>query len=259
MSNDKRDHLYSARWGLTRAIDNEDYGEILDYVVKQIYAAKAGDITAVLEEEPDRPTEPHVPSTYNIPKIVRVPGIKFKKRGSFNTKSGKPEGLLVHYTVSGGTASSAKGVLGSLARRRLGCPVMAHDGTIYIPEDYDMFGDVVYHAGKSYWGGKSSMSQYLMGIEICNWGRLSTKTRAYAKHIRKVPADNMNMVHGDYEMYTPEQELCLKNLVLWMQDVLPDFKIANLCGHDEVSPGRKFDPGAALSLPMPKYRELFSK
>jgi N-acetyl-anhydromuramyl-L-alanine amidase AmpD len=210
-------------------------------------------------QEPDRPSvqpepimEPTEPNKngfkYSMPEIIRVPGIQFKTRGKFKTSSGKAKGVLVHYTVSGGTKASAIAVLKSLAKRGLGCPVMDHDGVIYVPEDYDLLSDVVYHAGKSAWLGKTGVSLYCVGMEICNWGKLNATTKPRAAKIR-------NDSNGDqYEAYTEKQEEALLNFILYVADSSPDYENEWLCGHHEVSPDRKTDPKASLSMSMDELR-----
>jgi N-acetyl-anhydromuramyl-L-alanine amidase AmpD len=244
VSKDIDDKLYTAKWHLQEAINTQNYGSLLDKAHDLIYQAKADSIT----EEPERPDVEIPGYSYKMPKIVVVPGIKFKTRGNFRTPTGEPEGVLVHYTVSGGTKQSAIAVLRSLAKRGLGCPVMAHDGTIYIPEGYDLMKDVVYHAGKSAWNGKTGMSAYLVGLEVCCWGRLNDKTRKYANVIRK--GDD-----GDYEAYTPEQEEGIRNFIMMVADMSGSFDPNMVLGHHEVSPGRKTDPKASLQAGMANLRK----
>ena len=242
--------LYSARWAITQAIE---YGnmEKLDYAADKILQAKSIYIEPI---EPDRPSDPPpVEHKYEMPKFVVVPGVKVKTHGHYRTNTGNAKGLVVHYTVSGGTVSSAKGVLSYLARKGLGCPVMGHDGTIYIPEGFDVLKDVAWHAGNSSWKGVSGLSRYCIGIEICSWGRLDKDTKPRAANIRTSKGED-NIVEGEYEAFTAKQEESLKNLVLWLADVNPEFDIEWLCSHDEISPGRKFDCGASLSSSMPQFR-----
>ncbi len=79
---------------------------------------------------------------------------------------------------------------------------------------------------------------------------------------RDLPADQVRYVErfqnreaGWYHRYTPEQEQALTDLLLWLKTNAPaifDFEL--VLGHDEVSPGRKNDPGGSLSLTMPDLR-----
>ncbi|MCP3684525.1 MAG: hypothetical protein GY861_17810 [bacterium] len=259
-----KDLLYSARWGITKGIDESDYSK-LDYAADKLIEAKA----LIIEEEfdePDRPdtTEQQINDLdkYEIPTIVKLPGIKYKKRGRYKTPSGFAKGLVVHYTVSGRTKRSARSIVNSLAKRGLGCMVMDEEGTIYIPDNFDIDEDVAYHAGPSQWKGKSGVSALCMGMEICNWGKLNSKTKPRADKIRK-SKDNDNIKAGEYEEYTmlKGQEEALINFILWQADTNPEFDIEWIVGHDEcaVPKGRKSDPGASLSMTMPELRELIRK
>lgn len=250
------DHLYSARWAITEAIENGDYAK-LDYATDKIVQAKADIIEPI---EPDRPDEtPDISISYQIPKIVVVPGVRFKTHGHYKTSSGKAKGLVVHYTVSGSFASSAKAVLAYLAKKGLGCMVMDNQGVIYIPENFDLMKDVAYHAGSSSWKGKSGISAYCMGMEICNWGKLDNETKNYAKEIRSHNGKD-NIIKGDYEPYTDVQEASLVNFIMWLADNNPEFSLDWLVGHDEICnpKGRKTDPGASLSMTMPEFRKHIS-
>lgn len=248
--------LYSARWGLNKAIEENDLTK-LDYAADMIAQAKADYLTSDLEE-PERPEEIPSKVAYEIPNIVEVPGIAYKKRGNFKTKTGKARGAVVHYTVSHGTPSSAKAVMQSLARRGLGCPVMDNEGTIYVPSGFDLTRDVAYHAGRSEWKGKTGISFYCIGLEICCWGRLTEKTKKYATEVRN-SVSFQNIKAGDYECFTPAQEKSLVNFLLWQLDVNPEFSIDWIVGHDEIAPNRKTDPGASLSLSMPEFRAHLEK
>lgn len=200
--------------------------------------------------EPDRPN-----AKYPRPDFVEVPGVKISTHGNYRTKTGKAEGLIVHYTVSGREASSAKSVLSYLARKGLGCMVMDAYGTIYVGDGFDFEKDVAWHAGSSAFGSKKGMSRYCMGMEICGWGRLTPESRKRAKTMRK--SDGHHNIHkGDYEPYTKEQEEALVNFILWYKQINPDFNIDMVLGHDEVCVpnGRKTDPGASLSKSMPDFR-----
>lgn len=180
---------------------------------------------------------------YEMPNIVRVPGVKYKIVGKYKTKTKQAKGLGVHYTVSGRTAQAAKNVVAYMAKKGLGCMVMDENGIIYVPENFNIQTDVAYHAGKSSWKGLSGMSYYLMGMEICCWGKGS----------------KVGPLRNKFQAYTPKQEAALVNFIKWQLDVNPEFSIDFVAGHHEISPGRKSDPGDSLSMTMPKFRELLKK
>lgn len=254
MSKEINDLIYTARWNLGEAVKRNDYGKFLDNAHDLISEAKAKSITD--EDEPERPdkTDDEIKEIedFEMPTIVEVPGISFKKRGHFRTPSGYAKGVLTHYTVSGRTKKSAIAVMRYLASKNLGCPVMDEDGIIYVPKGFDPFRDVAYHAGKSAWKGKSGMSSYMVGMEICCWG---LDPRGSDRRVSKGEA---NIVKGSYQKYTPAQEKALLNFTKLLAEKSPDFDIEWNAGHDEVATpkGRKQDPGASYSMTMPEHRKM---
>lgn len=207
----------------------------------------------VVVKEPDRPSP-----TYPQPSVVPVKGVKFNTHGFYRTKTGYAKGLVVHYTVSGRTPENAVGVLKYLAKQGLGCMVMDEDGTIYVAENFDFEKHVAWHAGTSTWKGLTGMSQYCMGMEICCWGRLTPESKKRAKTMRR-SGGSENIVAGEYEPYTVEQEEALIAFILWYAKKNPEFDVEYLIGHDECAKGRKSDPGASLSMSMPTLRTLIKK
>lgn len=256
--------LYTARWNASKAIEKlEAPGEIPYKEIELYIKSISGLMDKIADEsldnsqqEPDRPNNPPPAlKKYEIPNIVRVPGVKFVKRGNFKTKSGNARGLVVHYTVSGNEKKNALGVVNWLAQSKLGCLVMDKDGIIYAPEDYDFQKDVVFHAGRSSWLGHDNVSYYNIGMEICCWG-LGSKVGPFRES-----KGNANIIHGKYQAYTDKQEKSLINFCLWQLDVNPEFEIAWIAGHDEIAvpKGRKQDPGASLSMTMPEFRKLIKE
>ncbi len=202
--------------------------------------------------EPDMGKRP----LYEVPRMVAITDVKFKKRGRYRNPKGKAEGLIVHYTVSGRTPRSAIAVMKYLASKGLGCMVMDEAGTIYYPEDFDIERDVAYHAGSSKHGSKTGMSLHCMGMEICNWGKLDGRTIKFADDTKLFKNKKDNITPGTYELYTPAQMEALENFIMWQLDVNENFSLDMVLGHDEVAGHRgKTDPGGSLGMTMPEFRE----
>ena len=70
---------------------------------------------------------------------------------------------------------------------------------------------------------------------------------------------------GWYQKYTSAQEDSLIELLLWLKSQAPEiFSFDHVKGHDECCdeggrPGAKNDPGGALSMTMPEFRELLKR
>ena len=193
--------------------------------------------------------------------------------------SGYPQGAIVHFTAGGPDGlNTAKGGI----RNGFCFFVIAPDGTVYQNFDLNRWG---YHAGKSsHQKLGNSVSRFLVGIEVCNAGRLRQVDAStfrpwfndplhYQQAHEPIPAGvpnpardfkadavrfvekRHNRESGWYHKYTAAQEQALTTLLLWLQKNAPGiFKLEYVLGHDEVSPGRKNDPGGSLSMTMPEYR-----
>lgn len=132
-----------------------------------------------------------------------------------------------------------------------------------------------WHCGSSHYPGLgNNLSNRIVGIEVCNAGRLTktangfeswwnkdypegSKLRTYFQEaeVRRVEKAENVRVAGHFHAYTKEQEEALIDLLMWLYTNNPSvFKIDYIVGHDEISPGRKDDPGGALLCLMPELR-----
>lgn len=148
-----------------------------------------------------------------------------------------------------------------------------YDGTITQAFPLNKWG---YHCGESSWPplGKS-LSSKLVGIEVACAGKLEkakcpfSNSGVFKAWFHKNPSEYfqetevryMNKseipVPGFYHKFTKQQETSLVTLLLWLKSNNESvFSFDNVLGHDEISPMRKNDPGASLSMPMPKFREF---
>ncbi len=188
---------------------------------------------------------------------------------------GYPRGAVVHFTAG---RDDPRNDIRHAQKNGYCYFVIGPDGTVHQNFPLDRWGS---HAGASYWPilGQG-VSQHLVGIEICNAGKLEDLGNNHyrpwyneAKHLAKsgrqpdpaadFPADRVRMVTrkhnrqaGHYLKFSEMQEAALHTLLRWLQGNHPTvFSFDLVLGHDEVSPGRKSDPGGALSLTMPELRE----
>lgn len=248
------DHLWTARWAVKNNKTDVAYDEITDALTH------IGALKPEPAEEKDRPNDPmpeDFESGFTEPVFRVVKGVRFKTT-SYRTASGRFEGLVVHYTVSGRKEKNARGVVSYLASKGYGCMVMDEDGVIYIPEGFDVFRSAAAHAGDSAWNGRRGLNYYYAGMEICCWGK-DSKEGPFRES-----KGEANIISGRYQAYTEAQEKALSNFILWARARNPEFKLENVCGHDEARAaigkrGDKADPGASLSMTMPAYREHLKK
>jgi N-acetyl-anhydromuramyl-L-alanine amidase AmpD len=135
-----------------------------------------------------------------------------------------------------------------------------------------------YHAGASKYPGVSgTVSDELVGIEVQAAGTL----RKHGEHFypwwdngKNLPANRIsatdviyspkrgNIAAGHYHRFTAAQMLAMRRAICWLHLNWPSvFRLSLVVGHDEVSPGRKTDPGAALvtekgeAMTMPEFRD----
>jgi len=181
-----------------------------------------------------------------------------------------PRYVVMHYTAGGSAESSRDYMMLSPQEkaRRLGRSkpvygsahlVIGRQGECWqiVP-----FNRKARHAGTSRWNGLSSLNQYSIGIEIANYGwldrmgngdyRRATTPVFAAEDVVVGPMPGSTEVKG-WECYPEAQLQRLEEITAALLDHYPS--IEEVVGHQEISPGRKFDPGPAF--PMQRYRNLY--
>lgn len=170
-----------------------------------------------------------------------------KQSGEFADKL--PDTVIIHYTA-GGSLKSAVDTLMDPNVRASAHLVIGRQGEIrqLIP-----FNVVAWHAGKSKYKDRSGMNQYSIGIEIDNAGRLDKAGDTFVSWFgRKYPADQVKeAVHRHeaktsyWHVYTEEQITRVFSITGLLRE---KYGIRHILGHEEIAPGRKFDPGPAFPL-----------
>lgn len=161
-----------------------------------------------------------------------------------------PDTILIHYTAS----LDAESAIRELTRTGKG-GVSAHlvidrDGSPYQLLSFDSVG---WHAGISEWQGRKGVNPRSIGIEIVNAGRLEVREGAFytwsgqrVEDSEVLGATHRNEDFSSYwQLYTPEQ---IDTVRVLCQLLMQHYPIKYILGHEEVSPGRKVDPGPALPL-----------
>jgi N-acetylmuramoyl-L-alanine amidase len=164
-----------------------------------------------------------------------------------------PRYLVIHYTA-GGNAESSVNWLTSKISNASAHVVIGRDGAITQLVPFDT---IAFHAGVSSWHGLNGLNKYSIGIELDNAGKLmrhGNKWRAWfgseyddddvivATHIHESEP-------GGWHLFTPVQlEAALETSLT----IARHYGLRTILGHDEISPGRKSDPGPAF--PMGSFR-----
>lgn len=189
---------------------------------------------------------------------------------------GYPYGAIVHFTA-GQYSKGLENAISAISDSPYFFCSIGTDGRFVQANPLNQWG---YHAGESAWtiaGEKrSGVSNFLVGIEITNPGRLEVHNGKYytywdtafkqpldSQKVRVIEKNHDNILAGAYLPYTREQEETLVEFLLWAKANNPGvFDFDYVLGHDEVAGPkgigrwRKNDPGGALSMTMTEFRQL---
>ncbi len=191
-----------------------------------------------------------------------------QKRGTYPNKY--PRGMVLHWT-----AGHRNGLTeGNVLMRATGMLYLVGDqyGALAQSDPLSHWG---YHAGASaYPGLNGTVSDELVGLELQCWGKVSRNragnfvswSGAFVDPSEVVSVNRRaNIVAGYYQRLTEAQVNLARRTACWLHLNYPAvFSLDRVLGHDEVSPGRKADPGGSIvyegkSLTMPEFRELIKE
>jgi len=174
------------------------------------------------------------------------------KSGTIN-----PKYLVIHYTAGRSAQSSIDWFMNPQAQASAHL-VIGTDGKItqMVP-----FNKKAFHAGKSKWSGLNGMNSHSIGIELDNPGILmKTGSKWIAWFGKEYPASvviEAKHKHQDtaagWHIFTEKQiEACIKASKL----LVTHYQLADILGHEDISPFRKVDPGPAFPMESFKSKVL---
>ncbi len=168
---------------------------------------------------------------------------------------GLPDTIVVHYTAAR-SLESAVSTLRDPNIKASAHLVIGRDGKIVqiVP-----FNKIAWHAGTSEWDGRSGLNKYSIGIEIDNAGLLTKNGDIYKTWFgsKISPDDVFYGTHRNqsspayWHEYSEKQIKVVFDVCRELRD---KYGIKTIVGHEEISPGRKVDPGPAF--PLDKLRGL---
>jgi N-acetylmuramoyl-L-alanine amidase len=182
------------------------------------------------------------------------PGAAFDFQASPNVGDRfEPRYLVMHYTAGRSTAESVRW----LCARAAGASahlVIGRDGSVTQLVPFDR---VAWHAGPSRWQGLTGLNQHAIGIELDNAGRLTRQGGAWRAWFGATYTDDEVMeathkhetVSSGWHVYTPEQ---IDRSLEVAAALIRAYDLEDVLGHEDISPGRKSDPGPAF--PMASFR-----
>jgi N-acetylmuramoyl-L-alanine amidase len=187
-------------------------------------------------------------------RLVRDDGTPYRFVSTPNVSSGalKPTYLVMHYTA-GSSAQESINWLANPEAKASAHIVIARDGTItqMVP-----FNKVAWHAGKSSWKGTEGLNSWSIGIELDNPGKLARKngvwTSAFGgkykdEEVLEAVHKNETAKAGWYRYPAAQMEAARQLSKLLVQT----YGLKQVVGHEDISPGRKQDPGP--SFPWPEF------
>lgn len=162
-----------------------------------------------------------------------------------------PEIVVIHYAVTD-TARATAAVLDS--REYVSCHVTIDRTGLVIQQV--PFNRVAWHAGESLYRNRDKVSRFSLGIEISNPGPLERRGRSdeyYTTYGKRWTGEVVEGYHPNtpgrgwkyWAGYTPtELDLTAHLCELFRQT----YGITDIVGHDQIAPGRKYDPGPAFPM-----------
>jgi N-acetylmuramoyl-L-alanine amidase len=175
-------------------------------------------------------------------------------------QDGLPDTIVVHYT-GGSSIDSSISWLTNINAKASAHFVVGKDGKIV---QLAPINTITWHAGISKWNNRNSLNNYSIGIEIDNAGLLEKRANGYATWFNKrIPDEQVVLAkHKNkdkeeaWEAFTAQQIEAVECLC---SALIQKYNIKEILGHDDISPGRKVDPGPAFPLVKLRDKILFGR
>jgi N-acetylmuramoyl-L-alanine amidase len=181
--------------------------------------------------------------------------VRFEATPNLGTGRLEAKYLVIHYTAGRSAASS----IAWLTNREAGASahlVIDREGGIVQLAGFDR---ITWHAGESRWRGLEGLNRHAIGIELDNAGILERKGgelkawfgTAYPESESMEAAHRHDGVRRHWHVFT-ERQIAATAAVA--RALVAHYGLLDVIGHDDISPGRKQDPGPAF--PMASVRNL---
>ena len=183
-------------------------------------------------------------------RLVREDGSAYPFKDTPN-KGGNitPRWLVMHYTA-GGSAQESISWLANKDAKASAHIVIAKDGSITQMVDFNRR---AWHAGESTWKGVDGLNGHSIGIELDGFGFLGNAGPGKWKFRNTSIPDSEVIVarhkfgspNGGWPKYPQKQlEVALELAKL----LVKTYRLEDVIGHEDISPGRKQDPGPAFDM-----------
>lgn len=161
----------------------------------------------------------------------------------------RPQYLVLHYTA-GMTGAGAVAWLAQPASQASAHLVIDRNGNV---TQMVRFNRIAWHAGRSEWAGLEGMNRHSIGIELVNAGRLIKVGDTWqnwagnvipADQVVEAPHKHGNVVAG-WHAYPAAQIKVALEVALALHSA---YGFYDVVGHEDVSRGRRVDPGPAFPM-----------
>lgn len=157
--------------------------------------------------------------------------------------------LCLHYTASTNYESTIR-ALCAPAWKASAHLVIDFDGSITQLVPFHL---QAWHAGKSHWDGRDNCNRFMIGFEIMNPGYLTVQDGKYFDHAKQLwkggvfigRHKNTALKFAHWATYPREQMDAVEEAA---RTVIREYGLRDVVGHDDISAGRKFDPGPAFDM-----------
>ena len=166
-----------------------------------------------------------------------------------------PSTTVMHFTYGASARSSANWFRHPENTKKSSAHVViGRDGAVIQCVDFDTGAN---HAGASSWRGTSGLNTWSFGVELANWGYLQNRGGRWTSYTGTAVSDPVLAVHknGNPPQYTnvpigwePYPEAQIKSAVGVVQTLIENYGSQEIIGHDDISAGRKWDPGPAFDM-----------
>lgn len=164
-----------------------------------------------------------------------------------------PKIAIIHFTYGGTGASSANWFADPTNPNKSSAHVVIdRDGSVIQCVDFTIGAN---HAGKSSWNGINSFNDKSFGVELANWGYLKSSGSGWTSYTGVNIADpvlaehkNGNPAGSGKIGWEPYPDAQVATAIAVVQALVTTYGVDTILGHDDISVGRKWDPGPAFDM-----------
>ena len=164
--------------------------------------------------------------------------------------AGNLDTVIIHYTASPSFRSAYNTLMNKNVKASAHI-LIDRDGSILQMADFQT---ATWHAGRSAYKDRKGFNKYSIGIEIVNAGPIKMQNGEFfdvynvkykADDVMEGTHRNRPMISKYWHKYTQAQIDATKEIC---ELLAKEYGIKFILGHEEISVGRKFDPGPAFPL-----------